>query len=151
MPFCPKNKKRSSYCHGYRDAGNVSLRSVLILFWILHVETMFGNEGEGFLHACISSYNIALVNSECWLAKSRVDITLCQHGKFPAALNSNSYRPKCASYIVKKKIKHFPCWYIVISTLVEIGKTRNCVKTLRPSGVVFPHNFSFFQFPLVLI
>ena len=29
--------------------------------------------------------------------------------------------------------------------------TRNCVKTLRPAGVVFPHNFSFFQFPLVLI
>ncbi len=55
MPFCPKNKKRSSYCHGYRDASNVSLRSVLILFRILHVETMFGNEGEGFLHACISS------------------------------------------------------------------------------------------------
>jgi hypothetical protein len=23
-----------------------------------------------------------------------------------------------------------------------IGKTRNCVKTLHPSGVVFPHNFS---------
>ncbi len=33
----------------------MSLRSVLILFKILHVETMFGNEGEGFLHACISS------------------------------------------------------------------------------------------------
>ncbi len=33
---------------------NVSLRSVLICR-ILHVETMFGNEGEGFLHACISS------------------------------------------------------------------------------------------------
>ena len=35
--------------------------------------------------------------------------------------------------------------------IVKIGKTRNCVKTLRPAGVVFPHNFSFFQFPLVLI
>ena len=43
------------------------------------------------------------------------------------------------------------CFRIVISTLVKIGKTRNCVKTLRPAGVVFPHNFSFFQFPLVLI
>ena len=32
-----------------------------------------------------------------------------------------------------------------------IGKTRNCVKTPRPSCVVFPHNFSFSQFPLVLI
>jgi hypothetical protein len=44
----------------------------------------------------------------------------------------------------KTNIKHFfPYWYTVISTLVEIGKTRNCVKTLRPnSGVVFPHNFS---------
>ena len=42
-------------CHGYRDASNVSLRSVLILCRILHVETMFGNEGEEFLHACISS------------------------------------------------------------------------------------------------
>ena len=31
-------------------------------------------------------YNIAFVNSERWLAKSRVDITLCQHGKFPATL-----------------------------------------------------------------
>ena len=28
---------------------------MLILFRILHVETMFGNEGEGFLYACISS------------------------------------------------------------------------------------------------
>ena len=41
-----------------RDAGKVSLRSVLILFRILHVETMFGNESEGFLHACISSTSI---------------------------------------------------------------------------------------------
>ena len=31
---------------------------MLILFRILHVETMFGNEGEGFLHACISSLDI---------------------------------------------------------------------------------------------
>jgi hypothetical protein len=37
------------------------------------------------------------------------------------------------------------------STLVEIGKTQNCVKTLRLPGVVLPHNFSFSQFPLVLI
>ena len=31
-------------------------------------------------------YNIAFVNSERWLAKSRADITLRQHGKFPATL-----------------------------------------------------------------
>ena len=56
----------------------------------------------GMQLADICIYNIAFVNSECRLAKSRVDITLCQHGKFPAALNSNAYRPKCASYIIKK-------------------------------------------------
>jgi hypothetical protein len=44
-------------------------------------------------------------------------------------------------------IKHFPCWYTVISTRVEIGKTRNCVETRR----VFSHNFEFSQFPRVLI
>ena len=38
-----------------------------------------------------------------------------------------------------------------VASKLEIGKTRNCVKTLRPSGVVFPHNFSFSQFSLVLI
>ena len=38
-----------------------------------------------------------------------------------------------------------------IDLSVKIGKTRNCVKTLCPAGVVFPHNFSFFQFPFVLI
>ena len=32
------------------------------------------------------NYDITFVNSERWLAKSRVDITLCQHGKFPATL-----------------------------------------------------------------
>ncbi len=33
----------------------MSLRSVLILYAVLHVETMIGNEGEGLLQACISS------------------------------------------------------------------------------------------------
>ncbi len=43
--------------------------SVLILFRILHVETMFGNQGEGFLHACISSeYFITRILSETKLA-----------------------------------------------------------------------------------
>ena len=32
-----------------------------------------------------------------------------------------------------------------MSTLVEIGKTRNCMKTLRSAGVVCPHKFSFFH------
>ena len=77
-------------------------------------------------------YNIAFVNSERWLAKSRVDITLCQHGKFPATLLLKFF-----VVYYKRNIKHFPCCYTVISTLVKIGKTRNCMKTLRPAGV-FP-------------
>ena len=36
------------------------------------------------LHVYNHVYNMAFVNSERLLAKSRVDITLCQHGKFPA-------------------------------------------------------------------
>ena len=53
----------------------------------------------------------------------------------------SSVKVLCA--ILYKKYKtFFPYWYTVISTLVKIGKTRNCVKTLRPAGVaqflVFP-------------
>ena len=33
---------------------------------------------------------------------------------------------------------------------MEIGKTRNCVETLRPQGGVFSHNFEFFQFSRVV-
>ena len=50
----------------------------------------------------IINYNIANVNSERWLAESRVDITVCQHGKFPATL--------LLKFIVlyyKRNIKHF--------------------------------------------
>ena len=47
-------------------------------------------------------YNIAFVNSERWLAKSRVDITLCQHGKFPATLLL-----KFSVLYYKRNIKHF--------------------------------------------
>ena len=45
-----------------------------------------------------------------------------------------------------RNIKHFRCRYTVISTPVEIGKTRNCVETRRLRGGVFSHNFEFFQF-----
>ena len=51
----------------------VSVRIELIPFLLSH---------RGLYYICF--YNIAFVNSERWLAKSRVDITLCQHGKFPA-------------------------------------------------------------------
>ena len=50
----------------------------------------------------ITYYNIAFVNSECWLAKSRVDITLCQHGKFPATLLLKFF-----VLYYKRNIKHF--------------------------------------------
>ena len=82
------------------------------------------NTGEGSLHACISI--IAFVNSERWLAKSRVDVTQCQHGKF--------FSLTLYFFVLyyKKIYNIFPYGYTVITTLVEIGKTRNCVKTLRP-------------------
>jgi hypothetical protein len=44
-------------------------------------------------------YNIAFVNSEHWLTKSRVDITQCQHGKFLSLYFFVLY--------YKKNIKHF--------------------------------------------
>ena len=47
-------------------------------------------------------YNIAFVNSERWLAKSRVDITLCQHGKFPATLLLKFF-----VLYYKRNIEHF--------------------------------------------
>ena len=47
-------------------------------------------------------YNIAFVNSERWLAKSRVDITLCQHEKFPAILLLKFF-----VLYYKRNIKHF--------------------------------------------
>ena len=111
-------------------------------------------------------YNIANVNSERGLAKSHVDITLCQHGKFPATLllkffvlyykrnikhffrfdiqlyqhswklkkleivwKHSALRASCFHAISRfsnfhscwylRNIKHFPCWYTVISTRVE--------------------------------
>ena len=50
----------------------------------------------------ITDYNIAFVNSERWLAKSRVDITLCRHGKFPATLLLKFF-----VLYYKRNIKHF--------------------------------------------
>jgi hypothetical protein len=41
-------------------------------------------------------------------------------------------------------IKHFPCWYTVLSTRVGIGKTRNCVETQRPKSGVFSAQFRVF-------
>ena len=38
------------------------------------------------VHIYKKCYNIAFVNSESWLAKSRVDVTPCQQGKFSASL-----------------------------------------------------------------
>ena len=63
-----------------------SLRS-LVHLTILHnswIKIVRTHQPWSNLYICI--YNIAFVNSEHWLAKSRVDITLCQHGKFPATL-----------------------------------------------------------------
>ena len=56
--------------------------------------------GDWINYICF--YNIAFVNSERWLAKSRVDITLCQHGKFPA-----TFLLKFFVLYYKRNIKHF--------------------------------------------
>ena len=47
-------------------------------------------------------YNVAFVNSERQLAKSHVDIALCQHGKFPAPLLLKFF-----ALYYKRNIKHF--------------------------------------------
>jgi hypothetical protein len=47
-------------------------------------------------------YNIAFVNSERWLAKSRVDITQCQHGNVGKFLSLYFF-----VLYYKKNIKHF--------------------------------------------
>ncbi len=56
--------------------------------------------------------------------------------------NLRQYFPVQTSHSVNKSL---------ISTRVEIGKTRNCAETRRPKGGVFSHNFEFFQFSRVLI
>jgi hypothetical protein len=69
----------------------------------------------------ISFYNIAFVNSERWLAKSRVDITQCQHGNVGKFISLYFF-----VLYYKTNINIFSVyWYAVISTLVEIGKTRS--------------------------
>ena len=82
-------------------------------------------------------YNIAFVNSErwSWLAKSHVDITLCQHGKFPA-----TFLLKFFVLYYKRNIKHF--------FRIDIQLYQHSWK-LEKLEIVW--NFSFFQFPLVLI
>ena len=53
-----KNIDRVAMVYTLNEESKVSLRSVFIYFAILHVETMFGNKGDGLLHACISSIRI---------------------------------------------------------------------------------------------
>ena len=108
-------------------------------------------------------YNIAFVNSERWLAKSRVDITLCQHGKFPATLLLKFF-----VLYNKRSIKHF--FRIGIQLYQHSWKLEK-LEIVWKQFLVFPistrivnntrenwknsklceNNFSFFQFPLVLI
>jgi hypothetical protein len=85
------------------------------------------------------NYNIAFVNSERWLAKSRVDITQCQHGNVRKFLSLYFF-----VLYYKTNIKHF---FVLIYSYIDTGgnweNSRLCEN--------IPHNFSFSQFPLVLI
>jgi hypothetical protein len=81
-------------------------------------------------------YNVAFVNSERWLAKSHIDITQSQHGKFIFLYFFVLYYKKNKTFFRIDIYLYQHSW--------ELGK-------LEIVGVVFPHNFSFSQFPLVLI
>ena len=85
-------------------------------------------------------YNIAFVNSERWLAKSSVDITLCQHGKFPATLLLKFF-----VLYYKRNIKHFfridiqlyqHSWKLENSKLCE--NTPPCGRRVSTQFLVFP-------------
>ena len=70
----------------------------------------------------------------------RFDITQCQHG------NVGKFLSLCFFVLYyKTNIKLFSVLIYSYINTREIGKTRNCVKTLRPSGVVFPQ---FLVFPI---
>ena len=82
----------------------------------------------------IHFYNIAFVNSERRLAKSRVDITLCQHGKFPATLLLKFF-----VLYYKRNIKHF--FRIDIQLYRENWKNSKLCGNTTPAGRIsrFPN------------
>ena len=70
-------------------------------FYMLYKSMSLKRKPNTLLNTIIN-YNIAFVNSERWLAKSRIDITLCQHRKFPATLLLKFF-----VLYYKRNIKHF--------------------------------------------
>ena len=83
---------------------------------------------------------LSFVNSERWLTKSRVDITLCQHGKFPASLLLKFF-----VLYYKRNIKHFfridiqlyqHSWKLENSKLCE--NTPPCGCRVSTQFLVFP-------------
>jgi hypothetical protein len=65
----------------------------------------------------IINYNIAFVNSECWLAKSCVDITQCQQRKFLSLYFFVLYS------IINKYIKHFSILIYSFSIFAQVNIT----------------------------
>jgi hypothetical protein len=93
----------------------------------MHIRKQYpSTETKGFMNAQQREWTLMndIINSECCLANSHVDITQCQHGTFLSLYFFVLY------YKNNKIFFHID---IVISTLVEIGKTRNCAKTLQQS------------------
>ena len=121
------------YQHG--DIYLVYIYGCILVKWCSHYAYIY----YIYLSLYIFIYNIAFVNSECWLAKSHVDITQCQHRKFHSIyFFVLFYKKKSNIFGIGKT------WNC--GNFMEIEKTWNCVKTLHPPDVVFPHNFLFSQF-----
>ena len=65
--------------------------------------------------------NIAFANSERWLAKSRVYIILCQHGKF-SNISTLLLKPFVLNFEKNNYKTFYLYWFTVISALMEIEK-----------------------------
>jgi hypothetical protein len=106
-------------------------------------------EGRPFIEMFYNHYyNIAFVNSECWLAKSCVHITQCQHG------NIGKFLFFFFVLYYKTNIKHFLRIDIQLyQHSWKLGKLEILWKhsALRASCFHTIWIFSFSQFPRVLI
>ena len=77
---------------------------------------MWAGRRESICVSLSTIYNIAFVNSEHRLAKCRVDITQCQHGKFPV-FHTISRFSTCVDITVYQKENVL---YVLIKTRARV-------------------------------